>query len=199
MAKYILGRKNGIFNIHLLNNKTDMDKIESSNDVLLEVEETRTCTDRHFKDYQSKGICVFDFGMHITFGNFTINRLMQGSWTCFNDYSNSKSTYGCHVKDTTGEETVVIIEGYHITDEIVKFFNILSQFESLKEYLSVNVLDYNSHWASLELADKICELAEVVKIYKKYKEINPATAIVRDMESLIEKRLKSIIKSEKAD
>ncbi|MDE6339558.1 MAG: hypothetical protein K2K97_07200, partial [Muribaculaceae bacterium] len=80
-----------------------------------------------------------------------------------------------------------------IEERISKLLNQLVQFECLDDLLATEALDDKSRWNTLELCDKICELAAVVDLYKKYKDINPATAIVRDMEVLIEKRLKDMI------
>ena len=196
MVKYILGRKNGIFSIREIEKNTDIEEVVSSYDSWYECEAISSCTDWHYHNYESKGVCSFDFGQDISIGDFTIVRYMKGNYTCHNDYSMPYITYGCEIRDSFGTKSVTVLKGLDIKLKIIKLLNTLSQFDCLNDFLTVKLLENKENWETLELADKICEIADVVNLYKKYKEINPALSIVRDVESLIDARIKSLIKNE---
>ncbi|MDE7412928.1 MAG: hypothetical protein K2N05_03935 [Muribaculaceae bacterium] len=152
---------------------------------------------RHYINYQSKGICSIDLGKTTKIGNFTIDRLVQGNWTSENDFTPCRYTLGWSITDGNKEKTVITIKAHNTDDlnrQITSFLNELCQYHSLEDCLNTSTLADKTQWNSQDTAEKICQLAKVIELYKKYKLINPALAIVRDMEALIEERLKQIIK-----
>lgn len=194
MSKYIIGHKSGVYKCSYVSKDIDSEAFNLKYDDWFVCEGANECTDWHYEGYKSKGVASFNFGKDFKIGSFTINRIMRGNWKQENDYGSSYSvTYGCEVADIYGNKAVIVLKGQDVDWLITKLLNRLVQIDKLEDYFTVESVE-NSTWERQELADKICNLAEVIKLYKKYKETNPATSIVADMESLIESRLKDLMK-----
>lgn len=154
---------------------------------------TECWTDTHYEGFKSKGICTFDFGDTKKIGNFILGQIITGNWIKENDFNPMKYTLGCEVSDKDNKK-IIIISGYKFDDLITRFLNKLAQYENLNDYLEAEELGNNDQWELQNVTDRICNLAKVIELYKKYKLINPALAIVRDMETLIEERLKQLMR-----
>ena len=76
----------------------------------------------------------------------------------------------------------------------VDFLNRIVQFESLNDYMAYEEAHKEEEWENKDVCDKIVELAKVIELYKKYHEINRALSITHDMEDLINRRLRSLLK-----
>lgn len=110
-------------------------------------------------------------------------------------------TLGWNIKDKENNSHVCLVHGGDLTNSwgyqsiargIVQFLNILYQYKNLDDYKAAEESQDEALWKSKDTCDKILQLANVISLYKKYKEINPALGIVKQMENLIEKRLLSL-------
>lgn len=191
MQKIGISYTNEIFSSFYINSKTPQAYIDA---IWAEWVFNQETTHYHYRNYQSKGICSIDLGKTTKIGNFTIDRFVQGNWTTENDFTSEYYTFGWSITDCNKEKTVITMKGYNLNRLITSFLNELCQYHSLEDYLNTSTLADKTQWNSQDTAEKICQLAKVIELYKKYKLINPALAIVRDMEALIEERLKQIIK-----
>ena len=81
-----------------------------------------------------------------------------------------------------------------IANGFVNFLNKLVQFESLEDYITYEEVHKDEEWGNKDVCDKILELAKVIELYKKYHEINRALSITHEMEDLINRRIKFLLK-----
>ena len=77
-----------------------------------------------------------------------------------------KYTLGCEVSDKDNKK-IIIISGYKFDDLITRFLNKLAQYENLNDYLETEELGNNDQWELQNVADRICNLAKVIELYKK--------------------------------
>lgn len=121
--------------------------------------------------------------------------------TIINGRYKSRFILGWEVRDKENNCQICLIQGKvpsiywsgsSIAREIVLFLNILYQYENLIDYKASNDFQNDSLWETKDICEKILQLANVINLYTKYKEINPALGIVKQMESLIEQKLLSL-------
>lgn len=77
----------------------------------------------------------------------------------------------------------------------VNFLNTFYQFKSLEDYIAYDKANNNEEWDDKKMSEKILELSKIIELYKKYYEINRALPITHEIEDLINKRLKSLLKT----
>lgn len=196
MTEYIVTKINGIYHVYYSENSYYIN--HHANDpiwktFIYESSETQ----RHFKNYESRGISQIQFqhcSQCLAIGNFKLDLKIEGRWWSKNDFGNTYwYTLGWKVTDNTGQSKTIVIKGSSIESTISKFLNSLAQFDTLEEYISLEEASNNQDWGLKEITDKICSLAKIIELYNKYKQINPALAIVTEIEELVEKRLKEIL------
>ncbi len=136
--------------------------------------------------------------------NFVLSKEMTGRYWHENGYGKVFEA-GCLIKDRNNEVTrVCYFTGGDFTNSwkpisiafgFVNFLNKLAQFETLEDYVAYEGAILDEQWEHKDVCEKILNLAKVIDLYKKYKEINRTLSITHEMEELINRRLRSLLKN----
>lgn len=140
-----------------------------------------------------------------SWSEFNFATILNGSYTHQFGYGKNFKL-GWNITDKDNNSQTCIISGGDLTNSwcrdsiargIVNFLNILFQYENLNDYIASEEYQNDSIWTAKDTCEKILQLAEIITLYKKYRQLNSALGIVRKMETLIEKRLTSLVQEKK--